>query len=278
MNHSVRQLCRTFGLSRSNHYAYCKRQQRRKEQDKPIVEAIRTIHKQRFKNHYGSPRMTAELKLQGFEINRKRVIRLMQQEGIIVAKKRRSWKTTDSNHSSPIAPNVLERDFSIGQLNKRWAGDITYLWTPKEVIYLAVIIDLGSRKVVGYAVDNHMRTSLCLEALEMALTHEATAPELAHTDRGSQYASEAYRARLQQRGITLSMSAKGDCWDNAVSESFFGTLKNELADHFLTLQDAKRELFDYWLFYNKNRLHSALGFVSPETYINNIGTQQKLAA
>ena len=276
--HSLRLLCRTFGLSRSNHYAHSRRVERRKANEAPVVQAMRTIHQERFKKHYGSPRMTRELQAKGFAINRKKVMRLMRQEGIVLAKKRRFCKTTDSKHSLPIAPNVLARDFAQGPVNQRWACDITYLHTPLGMIYLAVVLDIGTRKWVGYSVANHMRTSLCLDALEMALCHEGTAPAVHHSDRGSQYASEAYRARLKQQGITLSMSEKGNCWDNAISESFFGRLKTELGNTFSSLQDAQRELFDYWLFYNKIRLHSSLKFTNPEHYIKTISIKHTQAA
>lgn len=219
-----------------------------------------------------------ELKQKGFAINRKKVARLMRQQGIQAVKRKRFCKTTDSKHGLAIAPNVLGRDFAIGQVNHRWTGDITYLWTPHEVLYLAVILDVGTRKWIGYAVANHMRTSLCLEALDMALQHEGTAPVLKHNDRGSQYASDAYRARLQQRGITVSMSGKGDCWDNAITESFFGRFKTELGDTFENQREANKDIFDYWLFYNKQRLHSTLGFVPPERYEKHTCETQQLAA
>jgi len=190
----------------------------------------------------------------------------MRQQGIKAVQRKRFTRTTDSKHELGVVPNELRRDFSVGQVNQKWTGDITYLRTLSGFVYLAAIIDLGTRKWVGYAVASHMRTSLCLEALEMALRHEGRAPRLKHTDRGSQYASEDYRRRLKDKGIVLSMSAKGDCWDNAVSESFFGTLKTELGDTFVDLSDAERELFDYWIFYNRHRRHSTLEFQSPEKY------------
>lgn len=178
--HPLRLLCRAFGLSRSNHYAHGRRKEARAQAEAPVIATMKSIHQERFKKHYGSPRMTAELKQKGFAINRKKVARLMRQQGIQAVKRKRFCKTTDSKHGLAIAPNVLGRDFAIGQVNHRWTGDITYLWTPHEVLYLAVILDVGTRKWIGYAVANHMRTSLCLEALDMALQHEGTAPVLKH--------------------------------------------------------------------------------------------------
>lgn len=275
-SYSLRLLSRAFGLSRSNHYAHSKRIVHREQGEVPVVEAIRSVHQHRFKRSYGSPRITAELRAQGYRINRKRVARLMRKEGIRAKILGRFRRTTDSKHTLPVADNLLQRDFSIGRANHKWTTDITYIRTMVGFVYLAGIIDLGTRTWVGFAVASHMRTSLCLEALEMALIHQGISPELFHADQGSQYASEEHNAALRAHGITLSMSGKGQCWDNAVTESLWGTLKTELGDTFVDLEDVKKNIFDYWLFYNRERRHSTLGYLTPETYTKQLQQQTQL--
>jgi len=211
--------------------------------------------------------MTAELRERGFEAGRTKVARIMRELGIGVRPKRGYRKTTDSGHKLPVADNLLARDFAPGPKGKRaWVGDITYLHSPGGFLYLATVLDVRSRRLLGYALATHMETSLVLEALRMALCHEGSAPELWHSDRGSQYASGDYKRELDHRGITLSMSAKGDCFDNAVAESFFATFKREVADTFANLRDAQREVFDFYLFYNRVRMHSSLGYLCPADY------------
>ena len=211
--------------------------------------------------------MTAELRALGFEAGRKKVARIMRELGICVRPKRSFRKTTDSGHRLPVAENLLVRDFAPGPEGKRaWVGDITYLHSPGGFLYLATVLDVRSRRLLGYALATHMETSLVLDALRMALCHEGRAPELWHSDRGAQYASRDYKRELKNRGITLSMSAKGDCFDNAVAESFFATFKREVADTFANLRDAEREVFDFYLFYNRVRKHSSLGFLCPADY------------
>jgi len=274
--HSIRRLCEVHGVSRSNYYASKTRTACRERVDAPVIADIKSIHNTRFQRSYGSPRITAELRDMGHVIGRKRVRRLMKMAGISAVCKRRFKKTTDSKHDNPIANNVLNRDFSVGKPQQRWVADITYLDTQTSGLYLAAVMDLGTRKWVGFAVDTHMQASLCERALNMAMTEEGGAPTLAHTDRGSQYTGEDYTTLLEAHGITSSMSSKANCWDNAAQESFFGTFKSEVGDTFIDLADAKRNIFDYWCFYNRKRRHSALGYMSPIEFEKRLDVEAEL--
>ena len=216
---------------------------------------------------YGSPRIHAELKAKGIRVSRKRVERLMRQNGLKARQKRRFRKTTDSNHSFPIAPNVLERQFDVEAPNSVWVTDVTYIATTQGWLYLAVMLDLFSRRVVGWAVSEWNDTALALLALERARgSRRPRAGLIHHSDRGSPYASEDYRAALKIHGMVPSMSRSGDCWDNAVAESFFASLRAEWVDHqqYPTRVEATRSLGEYIdRFYNPVRRHSHLGYVSP---------------
>lgn len=277
-HHSVRRICSAFGLSRSSHYEVTRRHVKRAEREAPIVEAMQTIHAHRYKRHYGSPRMSAELRELGFTVNHKRVARLMAQNGLRAQTPKKKAKTTDSAHRLAVADNVLARDFEVGQGQTRWVSDITYLRVWGGFVYLAVILDVKTRSWLGYALQPHLRTSLCEQALQMASEHASMPPELFHADRGSQYASEVFRQALQKLNAQLSMSRKGNCWDNAVAESFFGTFKREVADTFMNLADAKREVFDYFCFYNQERRHSSLGQTNPQAYDKELNSNpQKVA-
>jgi putative transposase len=209
----------------------------------------------------------ADLRAKGVRVGKKRVERLMREKGIAAKRKRRFRRTTDSNHQSPIAPNVLERDFTQEAPNQAWVTDVTYIFTAEGWLYLAVMLDLFSRRVVGWATSDTNDRGLALDALNQAL--RARRPRVGlvhHSDRGSPYASEDYRNALRDRGITASMSRTGDCWDNAVAESFFATLKGELVDHerYATRAAAVASIGDYIeRFYNPQRRHSHLGYVSP---------------
>ncbi len=273
--HSIRACCRAMGLSRSSYYETEERTKRRKEHEAPIVQAIRNIRKHRFKRHYGSPRMSDELGEQGFSIGRHSTARLMRRYGLQAVKKRRFVHTTDSKHHQPIAANTLQRRFDVGGEQHRWAGDITYLRTLQGWVYMAAIIDLRTRKWVGFAIASHMQASLVTDALNMALEQEQNLPTLMHSDRGSQYASDAHRALLKQRGIAMSMSRKGNCWDNAVSESFFGTFKTEVGDSFVDDNDVRSCAFDYFNFYNRQRRHSTLGNIAPLAFEQNLQLQKQ---
>ena len=202
--------------------------------------------------------------------SRKRVARLMRERGLTARRPRRFRKTTNSNHPFPIAENLLERCFETDAPDTAWAGDLTYIWTREGWLYLAVLLDLYSRRVVGWAMRADMERQLCLDALTMALTTRHPGPGLLHhTDRGSQYASHEYRAILATNGLVCSMSRKGDCWDNAVAESFFKTLKTELVDDsdFTTRAEARRAIFEFIeVWYNRQRLHSHLDYRSPMEY------------
>jgi putative transposase len=221
---------------------------------------------------YGRPRIHAELTAQGLGVGQKRVGRLMKKAGIAGIRPRRFRKTTDSGHALPIAENTLARQFDvvqIGEKNRVWAGDITYLPTREGWLYLAVVLDLVSRRVIGWSMQATMERSLVINALKSAIKNRRmTHGTLFHSDRGSQYASEDFRDVLKAHGMKASMSRKAECWDNAVVESFFGTMKTELGDPIWESRaTARAAIFDYIeIWYNRKRRHSTLGYVSPEQY------------
>jgi transposase InsO family protein len=213
-----------------------------------------------------------QLSKEGIKCSKKQVERLMVEQGLKARQKRKFKNTTDSNHDLPIKKNILNRQFKVSQPNKAWVSDITYIYTKEGWLYLAVIIDLYGRKVVGWSMDERITKELVLEALEMAINRREPARSLIfHSDRGSQYASHEFQRTLWEHGFISSMSRKGNCWDNAVSESFFSTLKTELIyqNQYESRGEAKRDIFQYIeIFYNRFRLHSALGYKSPEEYEN----------
>ena len=265
-------MCRHLEVSRSGFYASQLRpESSRAKEDRRLRVSIRAAWK-RSRRTYGCHRLHEDLKEDGEKVGRKRVLRLMKEDNVVGKQRRRRFiVTTDSKHTLPIAPNVLDRKFEVDQANRSWVGDITYLRTVEGWLYLAVILDLFSRRVVGWAIEEHMETSLVTGALEMALRRRQLDGELLHhTDRGSQYASTDYRNRLEAQGIICSMSRKGNCWDNAVAESFFGTMKAELEPE--TTEGASRAVAreavaDYIdNFYNTTRRHSSLGYLSPVDY------------
>ncbi len=228
-SYPMRILCRVLRVSGSGYYAWRARKPSARDLEderlRPkIVEAFETG-----RGTYGSPRVRDELVDQGFEIGRKRVARLMREMGLQGVTPRKFRVTTDSDHDHPIAENVLARNFEASGPNEKWATDITYVWTGEGWLYLAVVMDLYSRRIVGWSTADHLETGLCLDALERALGHRTGVDGLIHhSDRGVQYASARYREALDAQGIECSMSRRANCWDNAVAESFFGTLKNEL--------------------------------------------------
>jgi transposase InsO family protein len=269
---SVERACRLLKVSASGYYAW---QQRQGQPQSPsdeaqLVEHIRGIFEES-RATYGSPRVTAALRQRGIVSNRKRVARLMRQYHL-VAKHRRQHRirTTDSRHDLPIAPNRLNRDFSAQRPNEKWVADITYIDTSDGWLYLALVMDVFSRKIVGWAMETHREESLVEQALRMALFRRqpAVGELLHHSDRGGQYASHTYQQLLQAFGITVSMSRTADPYDNALMESCIGSLKTECADHrFSSYRVARSELFAYlegW--YNRRRLHSALGYISPDQF------------
>jgi putative transposase len=260
-----------LGVARSGFYAWRKRavsgRRRRRER---LVEAMREIHGQRHKRSYGSPRMHRELMAQGHRVSENTVARLMKQSGLRAATARKFRHTTDSNHRLPVAQNVLDRQFQATGPNQKWVSDITYVWTDEGWLYLAAVEDLYSRKVVGWSLKERLTSELVNDALRMAIGRQLPRVDLmAHSDRGSQYASGSYQCLLASQGITCSMSRKGKCWDNAPMESLFATLKKELVHQvrYATREEARQSLFEYIeVFYNRERRHSALGYESPTTF------------
>jgi len=269
-------LLRTLGICASAFYGWQKRPvSLRAQQKQGLIAHICELFQQS-KGRYGSPRIHRDLQALGIRCSQKRVARLMREQNLVVRKPRRFVATTDSAHAFPVAQNLLNRKYQVSAvagLNRAWAGDITYIPTAQGWLYVAVVLDLKSRKVIGWSMKDSLAQTLVHEALEMALgrrfSAEDSEPLLFHSDRGSQYAAHDYQKRLKERGITCSMSGKGDCWDNAPVESFFATLKKEEVhrQHYLTYQQAKASLFYYIeVFYNRKRRHSALGYISPHDY------------
>lgn len=258
--------CKVLGVSRSGFYAWKGRPEApRTREDAELVVEIKAAHKAG-RGAYGSPRVHRELRANGRRVGRKRVARLMRREGIVGRKRRRFRRTTDSNHSNPITPNVLERNFSVKVPNTAWVTDVTYVWTLEGWLYLAVILDLFSRRAVGWAAGPNNDRELALEALSRAMSSRKPSCGLVHhSDRGSVYASGDYGDALAAMGAVKSMSRKGDCWDNAVAESFFATIKGEMIDHeeYETRAEAIGAIDEYIGFYNTTRRHSSIGYVSP---------------
>lgn len=261
-------LCRVLEVSVSGYYAWRKRQpSRRQQEDERLSKLIQCVHAES-RQRYGSPRIHAELQAQGIRCGRKRVARLMRQAGLRgKCKGRRRICTTESKHKLPVAENVLQQDFTAEQPNTKWVADITYIPTDEGWLYLAVVMDVFSRKVVGWAMDASMTTQLVERALEAALVTRQPPPGLLHhSDRGSQYASHDYQARLQTVQAQVSMSRSGNCYDNALMESFWATLKTELVEEkpFASHAAARCDILLYIEgFYNLRRRHSALGYLSP---------------
>jgi len=263
-------MCRVLEVSRSGFYAWLGRpESRRARDDRRLAVKIREIHR-RSRRSYGSPRITRALAAQGLHCNHKRVERLMRRQGLCAVHRRRYRVTTDSKHQHPVARNELGREFSTTSADRVWVADITYIRTGEGWLYLAAVMDLYSRRIVGWSMQPHMREELALSALEMAVASRRPGEDLLHhSDRGSQYAAEAYQAYLARQGIGCSMSRKGDCWDNAPMESFFATLKVECVyqARYETRAEARSDVFGYIEgFYNTRRLHSSLGYVSPAAF------------
>ena len=272
----VTTMCRVLEVSRAGFYAWRGRPlSARMQENRWLRERIRQVHQQA-RARYGSPRVHQELRARGIPCGKHRVARLMRAEGLRAKSARRFRVTTQSEHAYAAAPNVLARDFAVvGQPRPTaWMADITYVPTHEGWLYLAVVLDRASRRVVGWALRSRLDQDLTLSALQMALTRERPrVASLHHSDRGSQYASHAYRRRLQAAGMTASMSQVGDCWDNAVVESFFATVTKELLVDgvFATRDDARRQLFHFIeIWYNRQRRHSALGFRTPMDFANEI--------
>jgi putative transposase len=268
--HLLKAMCKAMKVSQSGYFSWKNRPSSSGEiEDYRLTRLIEKVHLGS-RNTYGSPRVHAMLKSMGEIVSKTRVARLMQRYGIRAKTKRKFKATTNSKHRLPVAPNVLARNFSPNRANQVWAGDITYLWTNEGWLYLAVVLDLFSRKVIGWAMEPTLSKELALKALRMALSQRQPSLGLvAHSDQGSQYASNEYQDLLRRWGISCSMSRRGNCWDNSPIESFFGTLKQEHVFFFKykTRDEARRSVFE-WIegFYNRERIHSTLGFLSPEDY------------
>jgi putative transposase len=266
----IRALCTTLGVSRAGFYASLRRAPSSHAQtDERLGLEIAAIHGES-RQRYGSPRVHAELLDRGHQTSRKRVARLMRHRGLAGRRRRRFRTTTDSRHAFPVAPNVLARQFAPDAPDVAWVTDITYIPTGEGWLYLAVILDLGSRMVVGWAMSERITRDLTLDALDMALVRRRPPPGLLHhSDRGSQYASGDYQQVLAAAGLVGSMSRRGNCWDNAVAESFFATVKVELVHDatWATRAAARAGLFEYIeVFYNGQRRHSSLGYLSPRAF------------
>jgi transposase InsO family protein len=264
-------LCKVMNVSRSGFYDHVQSHDNSPGDrvGDPVLKArIKAIFKLS-RSSYGSRRVLSQLRSEGYRIGRYKVRRLMRDLGLKAKVRRRFKVTTESRHSFPVAPNILERHFDVKQPNKVWTADISYVWTLEGWLYLAVVMDLFSRQIVGWAMDKRIKKQLTLNALAMAYWRRKPLPGLLHhSDRGSQYACHDYQNRLGHYGMIASMSRKGDCWDNAPTERFFRSLKTERLDgiRFPSRASAKLEIVDYITYYNSLRLHSTLGYVSPMGY------------
>lgn len=264
-------VCEVLEVSRSGYYAWLKRPvSERKQRREELAVKIARVH-QKSKRRYGSPRVFEALQIQGESVCENTVAGIMKEREIRAKKKRKFVpSTTDGRHDNPIAPNLLNREFDAELPNQKWAADITYIPTKEGWLYLAAVIDLCSRKVVGWSMADHMQTSLISDALNMAIVQRRPGKGLLHhSDRGVQYTSEPYMHLIRSHDMIPSMSRKGDCWDNAPMESFWSTLKTELTndEDYMTHEQAKASIFEYIeVFYNRQRLHSSLGYKSPEAF------------
>jgi len=268
--HAVEMMCRILRVTRSGYYAWKKRgESRRKRRDTVLLEKIRESYRES-RGRYGSPNIHEDLRQWDYRCSRKRVARLMREAGLRAKTIRRFRVTTESKHTLPVAENLLQRQFSAEAAGKVWVSDITYLWTRQGWLYLCVIMDLWDRKVVGWSIGERLTADLAVEALRKAVMRRQPQEGLMfHSDRGIQYCSEVFRTELRRHVMLQSMSRKGNCWDNAVAESFFGILKRELVYHemYRTRDDARLSLFQYiegW--YNRRRRHSTLGRRSPHMF------------
>jgi putative transposase len=263
-------LCHVMEVSRSSYYAWRKREKSasQKENDR-LMSVVKEIHRQ-CKGSYGTRRIAKELNSRGETCGRARSRTLMMLAGVTVRHRLKYKVTTDSRHDHPIAPNLLNQQFEVETPNKVWVSDITYIWTREGWLYLSVVIDLFSRQVVGWSLSKRIDKKLTMDSLRMAIWRRLPNPNLIfHSDRGCQYCSSEFQQMIRCHQMICSMSRKGNCWDNAVSESFFGSLKNEriFGSDYKTREEARRDIIDYIeMFYNSRRLHSYLGYLSPQSF------------
>lgn len=261
-------LCQVMEVSRSGFYHYCNSLKKSDPEEMLLINRIKAIFKEH-RSQYGSRRIQRQLVNEGHQVGRYKVRRIMRELGLKAKAPKRYKVTTDSRHTFPVAPNLLDREFEVDRPNKVWTTDITYIWTLEGWLYLAVVLDLFSRQVVGWAIDKRMKKQLTLDALSMAYWRRKPLPGLLHhSDRGSQYACHDYRKLLIQYDMVASMSRKGNCWDNAPTERFFRSLKSERLSHcrFVTRWSAEMEVLDYITYYNSMRLHSTIGYQTPFAY------------
>jgi len=260
-------LCKVMQVSRSGFYSWKKRKKSLRQQERErLIPKVKQIHKQT-RGSYGARRISEELKAQGEQCGRSKAETLMRLARVRAKQKKKFKATTDSKHGLAVAPNLLKREFTVHEPDRVYCSDITYIWTKEGWLYLAVIIDLFSRSIVGWSIGNRITKELVINALRMSVWRRRPAPGLIfHTDRGSQYCSKAFQKELKEYGMLSSMSRKGDCWDNSVAESFFATLKIERVfdSVYSTRKEARGDIVDYIeMFYNSNRRHSYLGYLSP---------------
>lgn len=276
------EMCAVLDVSIAGYRAWRKggKPHRKRLTDGQMLFHIQVIHAE-VKQAYGSPRMVKELRARGLPAGKDRVERLMQENGIYGKHKRKYKVTTNSKHRLSVAPNLLNRNFNPDQPNQAWVSDITYLWTDEGWLYLAIVMDLFNREIVGFSIKPRMTTDLISDALTMAwFRRRPQAGLMVHSDRGSQYCSNAYQAKLKNYGMVCSMSRKGNCWDNAPAESWFGSFKNEAiyGNRFASHELMKTACFDYIeVRYNRKRLHSSLGYQSPKQYLQNWLAKRKEA-
>jgi transposase InsO family protein len=270
---SIGRMSKMLGVSRSGYYQFIKRlPSQRKQDEESLIMRIKAIY-EASRQTYGSSRIHAELKDQGETCSRQRVAKLMRKAGIVAKMAKKFKITTKANPKAKAAPNLLEQNFTAGQPNQRWVADISYVWTLEGWLYVACVLDLFSRKVVGLSMADRITDDLVIAALEQALIHRNSLPGLMHhSDRGSQYTSQDFQKKLAQYNITASMSGTGNCYDNAAMESFFHTLKTELVyfERYQTREQARKSIFEYIeVFYNRQRRHSTLNYKTPLAFEQN---------
>jgi transposase InsO family protein len=267
---SVAVMCSVLQVSRSGYYAWSKRpESRRSRENRALGQEIAAIHRES-DGIYGSPKIHGELERRGKRHGKNRVARLMRKDGLYAKTKRKFRLTTDSSHNQPVASNLLNREFIPARPNQAWVCDITYIWTAEGWLYLAIVMDLFSRTIVGWSMAERMTRQLVMDALTLAAKRRNPPRGLLHhSDRGTQYASDDYQALLAKLGMVCSMSRTGNCWDNAPAESFFGILKRELVFHnrYQSRAQARQSIFDYIeRFYNRRRIHASLGYLTPSEF------------